>query len=206
MFYFIRMTQISKTTIIVRSNKSWQPFGVVFPETHWYQWSKPPIFFSFYHQNFHQTGKQNLVVSSCTGTQRNETLTNCVTTPCMDMKTIGIPPCTGTPGQPPKLSVWVIKYVTHEKKNFVLLSSTTFCVCTWVCNHGKKKIVLLHVPWFHFRTTQDYPDVRNTRQQIFIFGKAPSPLIAENWKSDSQQSIIPRVPFDYTKHFGIKKG
>ena len=116
MFYFIRMTQISKTTIIVRSNKSWQPFGVVFPETHWYQWSKPPIFFSFYHQNFHQTGKQNLVVSSCTGTQRNKTLTNCVTTPCMDMKTIGIPPCTGTPGQPPKLSVWVIKYVTHEKK------------------------------------------------------------------------------------------
>ena len=40
------------------------------------------------------------VMSSCTGTQRNETLTNCVTTPCMDMKTIGIPPCTGTPGQP----------------------------------------------------------------------------------------------------------
>ena len=31
---------------------------------------------------------------------RNETLTNCVTTPCMDMKTIGIPPCTGTPEQP----------------------------------------------------------------------------------------------------------
>ena len=45
---------------------------------------------------------QNKVVSSCTGTQRNETLTNCVTTPCMDVKTIGIPPCTGTPGQPPK--------------------------------------------------------------------------------------------------------
>ena len=41
------------------------------------------------------------VVSSCTGTQRNETLTNCITTPCMDMKTIGNPPCTGTPGQPP---------------------------------------------------------------------------------------------------------
>ena len=41
-----------------------------------------------------------LVVSSCTGTQRNETLANCVTTPCVDMKTIGIPPCTGTPGQP----------------------------------------------------------------------------------------------------------
>ena len=41
-----------------------------------------------------------LVVSSCTGTQRNETLTNCVTTPCMDMKTIEIPQCTGTPGQP----------------------------------------------------------------------------------------------------------
>ena len=40
------------------------------------------------------------VVSSCTGTQRNETLTNCVTTPCVDMKTIGIPPCTRTPGQP----------------------------------------------------------------------------------------------------------
>ena len=45
---------------------------------------------------------QRMVVSPCTGTQRNETLTNCVTTPCMDMKTIGIPPCTGTPGQPPK--------------------------------------------------------------------------------------------------------
>ena len=43
------------------------------------------------------------VVSLCTGTQRNETLTNCVTTPCVDMKTIGIPPCTGTPGQPPEM-------------------------------------------------------------------------------------------------------
>lgn len=42
--------------------------------------------------------------------------------------------------------------------------------------------------------------------KFFIFGKAPSPWIAENWKSDTQQSIIPRVPFDYTKHFGIKKG
>ena len=41
------------------------------------------------------------VVSSCTGTQRKETLTNCVITPCMVMKTKGIPSCTGTPGQPP---------------------------------------------------------------------------------------------------------
>ena len=41
------------------------------------------------------------VVSSCTGTQKKETLTNCVITPCMVMKTIGIPSCTGTPGQPP---------------------------------------------------------------------------------------------------------
>ena len=32
------------------------------------------------------------VVSSCTGTQRIETLTNCATTPCMDMKIIRIPP------------------------------------------------------------------------------------------------------------------
>ena len=40
------------------------------------------------------------VVSSCTGTQKKETLTNCVITPCMVMKTIGIPSCTGTPGQP----------------------------------------------------------------------------------------------------------
>ena len=47
---------------------------------------------------------QILVVSSCTGTQRIETLTNCVTTPCKDMKTIRIPPCTGTPGQPPNFS------------------------------------------------------------------------------------------------------
>ena len=45
-----------------------------------------------------------MVVSSCTSTERNETLTNCVTTPCMDMKTIGIPPCTGTPGQPHRFS------------------------------------------------------------------------------------------------------
>ena len=50
---------------------------------------------------FNAGNTQSRVVSSCTGTQRNETLTNCVTTPCMDMKTIGIPPCTGTPGQPP---------------------------------------------------------------------------------------------------------
>ena len=41
------------------------------------------------------------VVSLCTGTQKKETLTNCVITPCMVMKTIGIPSCTGTPGQPP---------------------------------------------------------------------------------------------------------
>ena len=50
-------------------------------------------------------------MSSCTGTQRNETLRNCVTTPCMDMKTIGIPPCTGTPGQPRVFSLrvsWII--------------------------------------------------------------------------------------------------
>ena len=40
------------------------------------------------------------VVSSCTGTQKKETLTNCVITPCMVMKTKGIPSCTGTPGQP----------------------------------------------------------------------------------------------------------
>ena len=41
------------------------------------------------------------VVSSCTGTQRKETSTNCVITPYMVMKTKGIPSCTGTPGQPP---------------------------------------------------------------------------------------------------------
>ena len=41
------------------------------------------------------------VVSSCTGTQKKETLTNCVITPCMVMKTKGIPSCTGTLGQPP---------------------------------------------------------------------------------------------------------
>ena len=42
-------------------------------------------------------------MSSCTGTQKKETLTNCVITPCMVMKTKGIPLCTGTPGQPRKL-------------------------------------------------------------------------------------------------------
>ena len=53
--------------------------------------------------NMVEPRKRRLVVSSCTGTQRNQTLTNCVTTPCMEMKTIGIPPCTGTPGQPPTI-------------------------------------------------------------------------------------------------------
>ena len=65
------------------------------------------------------------VVSSCTGTQRNETLTNCV-----DMKTIGIPPCTGTPGQPP----------------FMVCS---YNVC-WSLIWRYFKVLLLHihcVPW-----------------------------------------------------------
>ena len=44
-------------------------------------------------------------MSSCTGTQKKETLTNCVITPCMVMKTKGIPSCTGTPGQPLKFNV-----------------------------------------------------------------------------------------------------
>ena len=51
---------------------------------------------------FTAPGGQRRVVSSCTGTQRKETLTNCVITPCMVMKTKGIPSCTGTPGQPQK--------------------------------------------------------------------------------------------------------
>ena len=32
--------------------------------------------------------------------KKNETSTNCVTTPCMDMKTKGIPPCTGHQDSP----------------------------------------------------------------------------------------------------------
>ena len=61
-----------------------------------------PQYFKFVRWMLTSSLKWHLfVVSSCTGTQRNETLTNCVTTPCMDMKTIGIPPCTGTPGQSP---------------------------------------------------------------------------------------------------------
>ena len=52
------------------------------------------------------------VVSSCTGTQKKETLTNCVITPCMVMKTKGIPSCTGTPGQPP-LHPKVIMHILH---------------------------------------------------------------------------------------------
>ena len=31
---------------------------------------------------------------------KERNINECVTTSCMDMKTIGIPPCTGTPGQP----------------------------------------------------------------------------------------------------------
>ena len=57
------------------------------------------------------------VVSSCTGTQRKETLTNCVITPCMVMKTKGIPSCTGTPGQPRLLAhcvgQWETKLFSH---------------------------------------------------------------------------------------------
>ena len=64
---------------------------------------------------------QNGVVSSCTGTQRNETLTNCVTTPCMDMKTIGIPPCTGTPGQPPKWRLSSTKVWKSKSKKLKVL-------------------------------------------------------------------------------------
>ena len=65
---------------------------------------------------------QKWVVSSCTGTQRNETLTNCVTTPCMDVKTIGIPPCTGTPGQPPKMQVMLIILCWFNKLGTVFAS------------------------------------------------------------------------------------
>ena len=79
---------------------------------------------------------QNLVVSSCTGTQRNETLTNCVTTPCMDMKTIGIPPCTGTPGQPPDpricsltTSSSLTKVTSTARVSFLLFCATS---CFWV--------------------------------------------------------------------------
>ena len=50
--------------------------------------------------NFFAPSSTEGVVSSCTGTQKKETLTNCVITPCMVMKTKGIPSCTGTPGQP----------------------------------------------------------------------------------------------------------
>lgn len=39
------------------------------------------------------------VLSSCSGTQGDETLTKCVTAPCMDIKTIGNLWCTGTPWQ-----------------------------------------------------------------------------------------------------------
>ena len=62
-----------------------------------------------------------MVVSSCTGTQRNETLTNCVTTPCMDMKTIGIPPCTGTPGQP--------HYYRHRGTSLTNINTSHDCHC-----------------------------------------------------------------------------
>ena len=54
-----------------------------------------------------QEEKVHWVVSSCTGTQKKETLTNCVITPCMVMKTIGIPSCTGTPGQPRSLEPYL---------------------------------------------------------------------------------------------------
>ena len=65
------------------------------------------------------------VVSSCTGTQRNETLTNWITTPCMDMKTIGNPPCTGKPGQPP---FFPDNRKSHMKHHHLHLA---------VCGHGR---------------------------------------------------------------------
>ena len=73
------------------------------------------------------TGKtKKLVVSSCTGTQKKETLTNCVITPCMVMKTIGIPSCTGTPGQPQKVSLALIQIKVAIVINFTLHSRKSY--------------------------------------------------------------------------------
>ena len=71
------------------------------------------------------------VVSSCTSTQRNETLTNCVTTPCMDMKTIGIPPCTGTSGQPQ----------SKAKVDLVMIQTLLLFKCKLLCYHANKILV-----------------------------------------------------------------
>ena len=63
-----------------------------------------------------QSSRLNWVVSSCTGTQKKETLTNYVITPCMVMKTKGIPSCTGTPGQPLKLRhVLIVTVCGHAR-------------------------------------------------------------------------------------------
>ena len=51
---------------------------------------------------------------------KERALANCVTTPCMDMKTIGIPPCTSTPGQPhqsPKQSYLLNRSASKERFN-----------------------------------------------------------------------------------------
>ena len=68
------------------------------------------------------------VVSSCTGTQKKETITNCVITPCMVMKTKGIPSCTGTPGQPRYLSLhtWNLNSICRV----VILAQTLFLLCS----------------------------------------------------------------------------
>ena len=72
------------------------------------------------------------VVSSCTGTQRNETLTNCIKTPCMDMKTIGIPPCTGTPGQPPKCKSCLLFCADLTNWEQFLPPNSP---CDWICHN-----------------------------------------------------------------------
>ena len=61
---------------------------------------------------------------------KERNINECVTTPCMDMKTIGIPPCTGTPGQPRNLLVrfcCIDRLLTYTIHIFIIkLISTTY--------------------------------------------------------------------------------
>ena len=61
--------------------------------------------------------EENLVVSSCTMYTKEGNINECVISPCMVMKTIGIPSCTGTPGQPRKFVkcyAWISSYSVYK--------------------------------------------------------------------------------------------
>ena len=67
-------------------------------------------------KNLYNMCRQNMGCVLVYRYTRERNINECVTTPCMDMKTIRIPPCAGTPGQPPKHASAVVLSKTLENK------------------------------------------------------------------------------------------